>query len=75
MAPGHPRGPCRYRALVLVVVIAVRGVAVTIVDVIHVILVSNCFVATIGAVSVIGMAVGFVLGARHGYDRIAHMRM
>nr|WP_182878590.1 hypothetical protein [Mycobacteroides abscessus] len=59
----------------LVVVIAMRCVAMPVVDVIHVILVSNCFVAAVRAVDVVGMAVGFVLGARHGYDRIANMRI
>ncbi len=74
MAPGFRR-PFGCRVLVLVVVIAVRCLAMPVVDVIHVILVSNCFVAAVRAVDVVGMAVGFVLGARHGYDRIANMRI
>ncbi len=59
----------------LVVVIAVRGVAVPVVDVIHVVLVGDCLVAAVGAVDVVGMVVGLVLGAGHAANTIADMRM
>ncbi|TDZ79507.1 hypothetical protein DE4585_03253 [Mycobacteroides salmoniphilum] len=59
----------------LVVVIAMRGVAVPVVDVIHVVLVSDCLVAAAGAVDVVGMVVGLVLGAGHALNTIADMRM
>lgn len=59
----------------LVVVIAVRGVAVPVVDVVHVVLVGDCLVAAVGAVDVVGMVVGLVLGAGHVANTIADMRM
>lgn len=59
----------------LVVVIAMRGVAVPVVDVIHVVLVSDCLVAAVGAVDVVGMVVGLVLSAGHAVNTIADMRM
>ncbi len=74
MAPGSPGAMC-YRTLVLVVVIAMRSVAVPVMDVIHVILVSNCLVTAVGAVNMIGVAVGFVFGAGHVRNAIAHMRI
>lgn len=59
----------------LVVVIAVRSVAVPVMDVIHVILVSDCLVTAVGAVNMIGVAVGFVFGTGHAPNAIAHMRI
>ncbi|TDZ94418.1 hypothetical protein CCUG62472_02612 [Mycobacteroides salmoniphilum] len=59
----------------LVVVIAVRGVAVPVVDVVHVVLVSNCLVAAVRAVDVVGMVVGLVLSTGHAFNTIADMRM
>ncbi len=52
-----------------------RGVAVPVVDVIHVVLVSDCLVAAVGAVDVVGMVVGLVLSAGHAVNTIADMRM
>lgn len=63
------------RALVFVVVIAVRSVAVPVVDVIHVIFVSNCLVTAVRAVNVVWMGMGFMFGARHDQYRIAYMRI
>ncbi|TEA03857.1 hypothetical protein CCUG60884_02717 [Mycobacteroides salmoniphilum] len=59
----------------LVVVIAVRGVAVPVVDVVHVVLVSNCLLAAVRAVDVVGMVVGLVLSTGHAFNTIADMRM
>ncbi|QCH23263.1 hypothetical protein DSM43276_01519 [Mycobacteroides salmoniphilum] len=59
----------------LVVVIAVWGVAVPVVDVVHVVLVSNCLVAAVRAVDVVGMVVGLVLSTGHAFNTIADMRM
>ncbi len=73
--PRFSGGHFVYRALVLVVVIAVRGVAVPVVDVIHVVLVSNCFVAAVRAVNVVGVVVGLVLGAGHTSDPTSDMRI
>jgi len=74
MAPGSPGAMC-YRTLVLVVVIAVRCVAVPVMDVIHMVLVSNCLVTAVGSVNMIGVVVGFVFGAGHVHQAIAHMRI
>ncbi|MUM16104.1 hypothetical protein BI330_06955 [Mycobacterium sp. CBMA 623] len=59
----------------LVVVITMRGVAVSVVNIIHVIVVGNGLVAALGAVNMIGVAVRLVLGARHDIDTRPHMRM
>lgn len=55
--------------------IAVRGVAVPVVDVIHVVLVRNCLVAAVRAVNVVGVVVGLVLGAGHASDPTSDMRI
>jgi hypothetical protein len=69
------RRPFVADGLVLVVVIAVRCVAMPVVDVVHVIVVGNCLVTAIRAVNMIRMRVGLVLGARHVDETIAYMRM
>lgn len=62
--PGRrDRGLSPDRRLVLVVVIAVCGVAVAVVQVVHMVAVRDCYVAAAFTMSVVGVSLGFyVLG-------------
>lgn len=53
---------------VFVVVIAVRSMAVAVVDVVHVIAVLDRLVSAVRTVGVVGVLVRLMLGARHTHD-------
>ncbi len=53
---------------VLVVMIAVLSVPVAIMQVVHVVVVLDCFVAAVGAVGVFRVRMGVVFGTSHGLE-------